>query len=491
MIAKLTISAMIAAASLLPLAAAADAAGPASPYKHVLVLSIDGMHPVDLDRFVESHPASSLARLESSGVIYPRAFTSSPSDSFPGTISMFTGGSPKTTGVYYDVTYDRALAAPGTDGSKLGTVVAYDETIDFDSSKRDAGGGIDPSKLPVDSHGKPVWPHAFLQVNTVFEVAHAAGLRTAYSDKHPAYEMLSGPSGAGIDDFYGPEIEAGATTKSAGAVQAYDDDKVAAIIHEIDGMDHTGVNAAAVPAIFGMNFQALSVAQKDTWGGYLAADGTPSPAIDSALTHIDYSIGTMLAELEGQDLLNSTLIVVTAKHGQAPIDSARRRIVDKGLIESTVNGVAPGLLAEATLDDVGLIWLTDQSKTAAVVAAFKANAASLGIDRVLSGKALADRLGDPMLSSRAPDIALIASPGVIYASKTATKLSEHGGFSDDDTHVALLVSSPSFNEKTVKTQVNLTQIAPTILVALGLDPNALQAVKIEHTPILPGLGLGQ
>jgi hypothetical protein len=34
-------------------------------------------------------------------------------------------------------------------------------------------------------------------------------------------------------------------------------------------------------------------------------------------------------------------------------------------------------------------------------------------------------------------------------------------------------------------QVETTQIAPTILQLVGLDPGALQAVQIEHTQVLP------
>lgn len=33
-------------------------------------------------------------------------------------------------------------------------------------------------------------------------------------------------------------------------------------------------------------------------------------------------------------------------------------------------------------------------------------------------------------------------------------------------------------------------IAPTILKLLGLDPNRLQAVDIEHTQVLPLTGVG-
>ncbi len=36
--------------------------------------------------------------------------------------------------------------------------------------------------------------------------------------------------------------------------------------------------------------------------------------------------------------------------------------------------------------------------------------------------------------------------------------------------------------------VETTQIAPTILKLLHLDPRALQAVRIEHTRTLPGIG---
>jgi hypothetical protein len=35
--------------------------------------------------------------------------------------------------------------------------------------------------------------------------------------------------------------------------------------------------------------------------------------------------------------------------------------------------------------------------------------------------------------------------------------------------------------------VETTEIAPTILKLLGLNPADLQAVRIEHTAVLPGL----
>ena len=90
--------------------------------------------------------------------------------------------------------------------------------------------------------------------------------------------------------------------------------------------------------------------------------------------------------------------------------------------------------------------------------------------------------GDP----RTPDILVTPNIGVTYSGSTK-KLAEHGGFSRDDTNVILLLANPSFRRETVTTPVETAQIAPTILEALGLDPNQLQAVQLEHTQVLPGV----
>ena len=78
-----------------------------SNYEHVLLISVDGMHAVDLARWIESHPTSTFAKLASTGIIYPNAFTTAPSDSYPGMIAQVTGATPKTGGLFYDDSYDR------------------------------------------------------------------------------------------------------------------------------------------------------------------------------------------------------------------------------------------------------------------------------------------------------------------------------------------------------------------------------------------------
>ena len=179
--------------------------------KHVLLLSIDGFHRADLANWIQRHPDSALARLAANGVTYANARTPVPSDSFPGLLAIVTGGTPKVTGVYYDDSYDRTLYAPGSNCAiPPGTQVVYDETIDFDSSAVFSG-GINPANLPLKRDAThtctPVYPHEFLAVNTAFEVLKSKGV-TAWADKHPAYDLVNGPSGAGVVDLYTPEINA-------------------------------------------------------------------------------------------------------------------------------------------------------------------------------------------------------------------------------------------------------------------------------------------
>jgi Type I phosphodiesterase / nucleotide pyrophosphatase len=360
-------------------------------------------------------------------------------------------------------------------------------------------------------------------VNTLFEVVKAAGGYTAWSDKHPAYEILNGPSGQGLDDFYGPEINAMPVnlpqvpllpcdplpdqtavtssddyTTSFQNVQCYDSLKVQAILHEIDGRSHDGSAPAPVPTVFGMNFQAVSVGQKlvehnITIGGYTDALGTPSSALLSEIAFVDTAIGQMVTALTTQGLLESTLIIISAKHGQSPIDPQRVLRIPADALSAmppsailSPGGVGPGLsVAQAVEDDVSLLWLTDQHQTDSAVATLEAHEAEAGIGEIFAGPSLALLFNDPSTDSRTPNIIVAPNVGVVYTGGTK-KIAEHGGFAHDDTNVMLLVAHSRFSPQTVTTPVETRQIAPTILQALGLDPELLLAVQMEHTPVLPG-----
>jgi hypothetical protein len=475
-----------------------------------LLISVDGLHEVDLANYIRTHPNSAMAQLSQSGVTYSNASTSQPSDSFPGLLTEVTGGTPKSTGVYYDSSYDHTLSDPGSNCSTQGTNVVYDESVDINSDLINGGGGINPNALPRDpSRGcVPLYPHSYLRVNTIFEVAKAAGLRTAWSDKHLAYDLVNGPSGNGVDDLYTPEIVA--THATGGAclyadcgsgdsvvtdTMQYDNFKVDAIIHEIDGKDHTGQNTVGVPAIFGMNFQSVSVGQKSPHGGYVpdpGAIGGFSPTGDTtmALNYVDSALGRMIAELDLKGQRMSTLFVLTAKHGQAPIDrSLLNKIGHAVPAVLQAGGITP---AQVTDDDVALVWLNQHSQTQAAVNVLSSHEAAIGVSnsrQILYGADIRKQFGDPLLDPRVPDIIVTPDLGVIYTH--ASKIAEHGGFSQDDTSVALVVSNPQLDQKTRNNPVSTTQIAPTILEALGLNADALQAVQIEGTRSLPGLKFGR
>ena len=63
--------------------------------------------------------------------------------------------------------------------------------------------------------------------------------------------------------------------------------------------------------------------ESGTFGGYTDAAGDPTPSMASQIKFVDASIGQMVEALEDQHLLNSTVIIITAKHGQSPIDNSR------------------------------------------------------------------------------------------------------------------------------------------------------------------------
>ena len=502
-----------------------------------------------------------LAALAKHGVNYVAASTSKPSDSFPGLTAIITGGSPALTGVYYDVAYSRNLQGPATttgNGNAAGPctpgqvptgyTTEYEEGIDIDQTQVNGGtpgaaltdgtiASIDPNKLPRDpAKGcAPVWPWQFVRANSIFSVIHQNGGVTAWSDKHPAYSSVaSGIGPTALDDFYAPEINSNviglphvttptgvacdnvldtaadltAWTNSFQNIQCYDTLKVDAILNWIDGKTHLGGGKLKVPNIFGMNFQAVSVGQKliekgnSTVGGYVDAAGTPTAALLSEFQFVDASIAAFVSELKKQGLYDKTLIVITAKHGQSPIDPSL-------YVRQTINGTSPATLISnqlhaamppsedpngsgigSTEDDVSLVWLTNPSYTDAAVGLLEANLGPLGVGagQFYYGPSLALNYNDPNQDPRTPDIIVTPNVGVTYSGSHA-KQAEHGGFAHDDTNVVLLLSNPDFDSKTVKAEVGTAQVAPTILKALGIDPRALDAVRAEGTGVLPALDL--
>ena len=138
-----------------------------------------------------------------------------------------------------------------------------------------------------------------------------------------------------------------------------------------------------MPVIFGMNYQAVSVGEKlienGVYGGYKDAAGNPMPELLSEIEFVDASIGQMVKALQDQNLLDSTTIIITAKHGQSPIDPARFfPIPGPAFGHSGINGTSPAHILAAqnlipavqiagpgpTEDDISQLWLSPGNTTA-------------------------------------------------------------------------------------------------------------------------------
>lgn len=571
-----------------PAPARANNLGDGNSIKHVLLISIDGMHAVDYTNCVAAGTCPTLAALGTTGVNYTRTTTSRPSDSFPGLMALVTGGTPRTVGAFYDVAWDRVLAPPATTtgnglasgncipGQNNGTQTEYEEGDEINQLLLNGGGpyksvmdggvlSLDHTKFVRDPFSQPttcapVLPWNFIRTNTIYGVIHAAGLFTAWSDKHAVYAAVSGPTNtvnpvtgnpSNVDEYYSPEVNSnqiplpGITTAGTNfdcgtiaasgnattpgndwttdfqAIQCYDQLKVNAVVNWINGKTHLGASKLPVraPAILGMNFQAFSVGEKlienGVKGGYLDAAATPSAELETEFVFVDAAIGQMVAALKHEGLLDSTAIIITAKHGQSPIDPNRFFPIPG---HSHTNGTSPAnLLANAGLvpavevagpgpteDDISQLWLspgnTTTTNTAAAVTLLENDAATAGIGEIFVGPTLETLFNTPGVPTvnapccklqpggdpRSPDIVVAPNIGVIYTG-SAAKQEEHGGFAFDDTNVIMLVSNPHIAARTVHSFVETAQVAPTVLQFLGLDPNALDAVRQEGTPVLPAL----
>ena len=560
----------------------------ASPIQHVLLISVDGMHQSDLDWYVANHPTSALAQIATGGMQYTNDHTSDPSDSDPGGTALVTGGGPRATGIYYDDEYDHDVFPAGTtncSGPVPGGDVIYDSPDDklanvpdllhngsgntFPSF--DEGGsifphgidkdpakimnltphpqsGLNPATYPVNpTTCQPIAPWDFVGVNTIFQVIHDAGLRTAYAEKHAIYSSFNGPGsdGMSIDDFFAPEIDSqavepngvpypvdGSWTDDNAATKQYDSYKVQAVLNWINGRMHNGRGRkVGTPAIYGMNFQTVSTAEKlksspttligpdaqgnytedaPVAGGYVTEDGVqvPGPLLSSALDYVNNALQQMLDTIQADGEASDTAIILTAKHGQSPQNIAQLQRIDDGPIISGVNALwaakhpkDPPLVVQEADDDGLLWWLSDRSQPAAQFVkhylwshtAPAVNGAGQtitvqhsGLRKIFAGSQSAHFFDVPNSDPHHPDVFGRAQVGTIYT--TGSKIAEHGGDNPADRDVPLVVYSPgNIQAGQSKRWVEATQVAPTILQLLGLAPDQLQAVQEDGTVVLPGL----
>ena len=210
---------------------------------------------------------------------------------------------------------------------------------------------INPANLPVNPGTcKPIYPHQYLKVNTIFKVARPPASDRLVGQAPGVPGRSSGPSGTGSRTYFTPEINSNAlgypagndwTTDNAATMQ-YDSSKVQAVLNEIDGYNHSRTTHVGVPGIFGMNFQTVSTAEKlpvsdSLAGGYLPGGKVPGPLLTRALNYINAQVGKMVGQIKAQGLARSTALIISAKHGQSPTNPADLTRVPDAPIIAAVN----------------------------------------------------------------------------------------------------------------------------------------------------------
>jgi hypothetical protein len=308
------------------------------------------------------------------------------------------------------------------------------------------------------------------------------------------------------------------------------------------------------PAILGMNFQTVSVAEKvdsattlvknadgtysespsDCFSttttpdplclaGYYPGTTTPRPLLASALDYVNNQLQAMDDAIQANpNTRGTTAIIVTAKHGQSPQDPLLLKRIKDGPIIAAINAAwtaaHPGsgnLIVAGTDDDLWQSYLSVKTQAAAdfvknylwnhdATAVLYNNDGNKtrgpngngtesvphsGLAKIYAGREAAAFFGVPYNDPRYPDVFGRVQVGTVYTG--GTKIAEHGGDNPNDRDVPLLVYAPgTVRPDTSDRWVETTQVAPTILSLLGLNPRDLQAVQIEGTQVLPGIDHG-
>ena len=237
------------------------------PADHVLIVSIEGLRAVNLANFVASHPESTLGELSRRGVTFTNAHVPWP-DSAAGLMAIVTGGSPISTGIFSGEGYDRALARSGCAPS------ATELNLKARSAEvRTASAGCGVEAV-----------HQLVRVNSMFDLVHAAGGRTAWADANAAHaDLLRGPSGSGLDEVF---------VAKASAAEASDKECVDAVIGWM------GHDVAKTPRLFGLSLGGLDAAERSVPLVRSAVVGNVAGVKRSPMEHVDAEVGRIIAGLE-------------------------------------------------------------------------------------------------------------------------------------------------------------------------------------------------
>ena len=301
-------------------------------------------------------------------------------------------------------------------------------------------------------------------------------------------------------------------------------------------MSHSGTEPkVGTPAIYGMNFQTVSTAEKlksspatligpnaqgnytegpSLLGGYVTVDGqqVPGPLLQSALDYVNDALQQMADQIQADGEANRRR---SSRDGQARSVPAEQQPAAEDRRRSDHCRRQPPLgphsiratrrwSSKRPTTTGRFWWLSNRSQAAtdfvknylwthsAPAVNYAGQTITVqhsGLSEIFAGHESAQFFGVSNSDPVHPDVFGIAQVGTIYT--TGTKIAEHGGDNPGDRDVPLVVYAPgSFQPGQSSNRVETTQVAPTILKLLGLPPRSLQAVQREGTQVLPGLGNG-
>lgn len=433
------------------------------PAERVLIISVDGLRAVNLANFVSSHPQSTLAELTRRGVTYTNAQVPWP-DTAAGMMAIASGGSPISTGIFSSEGYDRSLQRDG-EACRLAAAPLNLAAGQVELLKAENGCGA-------------LQAHRLVRVNSIFDIVHAAGGRTVWADANAVYaDLLRGPSGTALDDVFTPAGALEEKDRISGAEER-DSECVDAMMRWIGA----GSN---VPQLSGLSLVGLDAAQRSLPLSQTAAPGAARSVKRSPLEHIDAQVHRIVAALKTTGLFDSTWVIVTARHGSIG-DTANLRVVDSARVEQVAKTAAGNELGRVVAGTAAMVWLKHSEMTDSVVNAYRAKMLQLGIGAIYFGEKLKLIMDTAREDSRMPDVILEAQEGVVWTKDG--QWPEHlGGFSDDENHVALLISGRQLTGRVDKARVSTGQVAPLISMILGMEKLELQALHQEYVPALPGI----
>ncbi|HZQ43630.1 MAG TPA: hypothetical protein VFA99_10275 [Acidobacteriaceae bacterium] len=375
------------------------------PAEHIILLNVEGLHALDLDTYVAAHPHSAIAELSTRAVIYSNAHLAWNTEA-AGVLALVTGGTPLSTGVY-------------TAG----------QTCTLQSPR----------------------------VNSIFDLVHARGERTAWAGSAAEIRLLEGHTHNALTDTV-------PTHTAAETMQ----------------MLARWMSSPDPPQIAGATFQEFAAAQVAT--NAYAPLGEMSPALETTLDRFDKELAKLVGTLQSSALYDRTWIVLTAASTSGPPVQLSSGATDTSRLRLAIRRVAPH--ACVWIDGLAHIWLRDDAEIQRLASALAAQRHSLGIGDILTPARLRLRLASPEPDERRPALVLVPSTGIRWISSSSGMPARS---EDQNANVALVISGAQFRDRRDPTPVPTTQTAALLVRALGMEKLDLKALHREHSPALPGI----